>query len=252
MKSITIKNTVLGEGMPKVCAPLVGTSPKALLEEAAVFTSLPIDIAEWRADWFGPIMDPDFPGQILPQLNTALGGLPLLFTFRTHGEGGNLPASISAYRALAEKAVSSRQIDLVDVELFTGDEIVKDLVNLAHRHQVKVILSNHDFNSTPDEEELIGRLTRMEELGADIAKIAVTPQTPEDVLALLSATRKASARLSCPVITMSMKGTGLISRLSGELFGSCLTFGSVKQASAPGQIDVCRLKDILSVIHDSL
>jgi len=54
-----------------------------------------------------------------------------------------------------------------------------------------------------------------------------------------------------PVITMSMGGTGVISRLSGEVFGSALTFALAGQASAPGQIEVARLKEVLKVIHDS-
>ena len=86
-------------------------------------------------------------------------------------------------------------------------------------------------------------------MSADIAKIAVMPQNPGDVLTLLSATFEASQSLSCPVITMSMKGTGLISRLSGEVFGSCLTFGSAGEPSAPGQIDAAQLKRVLEMIH---
>ena len=92
----------------------------------------------------------------------------------------------------------------------------------------------------------------MEALGADIAKIAVMPNSPADVLTLLSATEQAFRTLSCPVISMSMKGTGLVSRLSGEIFGSCLTFGSVGGASAPGQIDVTELKMILETMHRGL
>ena len=52
-----------------------------------------------------------------------------------------------------------------------------------------------------------------------------------------------------PIITMSMSGMGVISRLAGEVFGSALTFGSVKAASAPGQIPVDKLNNILEVIH---
>ena len=92
----------------------------------------------------------------------------------------------------------------------------------------------------------------MDFFGADIAKIAVMPQSAGDVLTLLSATEKASRTLSCQVISMSMKGTGLISRLSGEVFGSCLTFGAAGGASAPGQIDVGELRGILETIHRNL
>ena len=130
--------------------------------------------------------------------------------------------------------------------------MIRETVDLAHRHQVSVILSNHDFAATPKEEEILRRLHHMEDLGADIAKIAVMPQSAGCVLTLLSATHKASQSLSCPLITMSMKGTGLISRLSGEVFGSCLTFGSVKEASAPGQIEVGKLKEFLTAIHENL
>jgi len=140
----------------------------------------------------------------------------------------------------------------VDLELFSGDDMIRETIDLAHRHQVSVILSNHDFAATPKEEEILRRLHHMEDLGADIAKIAVMPQSAGDVLTLLSATHKASQSLSCPLITMSMKGTGLISRLSGEVFGSCLTFGSVKEASAPGQIEVGKLKEFLTAIHENL
>ena len=56
----------------------------------------------------------------------------------------------------------------------------------------------------------------MEKLGADIAKIAVMPRCPEDVLTLLTATVTARRQLTCPVVTMAMAGTGLISRVWGK------------------------------------
>ena len=167
-------------------------------------------------------------------------------------KGGHVSAPLPAYRSLVEQAIRSGHVHLVDLELLSGDDMVRETVELAHRHQVRVILSNHDFAATPKEDDILRRLHHMEELGADIAKIAVMPRSARDVLTLLSATDKASQSLSCPVITMSMKGTGLISRLSGEVFGSCLTFGSVKEASAPGQIEAGKLKDILTTIHENL
>jgi 3-dehydroquinate dehydratase-1 len=54
-----------------------------------------------------------------------------------------------------------------------------------------------------------------------------------------------------PIITMSMSGEGVISRLAGEVFGSCLTFGAAKKASAPGQIGVNELSNVLETIHKS-
>ena len=55
-----------------------------------------------------------------------------------------------------------------------------------------------------------------------------------------------------PIITMSMAGTGLISRLCGEVFGSAATFGAVGKVSAPGQMNAEDLNTILTLIHKSL
>ena len=83
---------------------------------------------------------------------------------------------------------------------------------------MKVIASNHDFRATPSKEEIIIRLIKMQEIGADILKIAVMPQNSRRLLTLLSATEE-MMRLYAerPLITMSMGSAGLISRLCGNL-----------------------------------
>ena len=118
---------------------------------------------------------------------------------------------------------------------------------------MKVVASNHDFHKTPAQEEIVSRLCKMQELGADIPKIAVMPQNKKDVLTLLSASREMSEEhADRPIITMSMAGTGVISRLCGEVFGSALTFGAAGKASAPGQMGVEDLKTVLELLHKSL
>ena len=101
-----------------------------------------------------------------------------------------------------------------------------------------VMASNHDFQKTPSTEEMVRRLRRMEELGADAAKLAVMPTNRQDVLNLLQATVTAAETLSVPVVTMSMGSMGVISRICGSLTGSAMTFASAGEASAPGQIPV--------------
>ena len=55
-----------------------------------------------------------------------------------------------------------------------------------------------------------------------------------------------------PIITMSMAGTGVISRLCGEVFGSSMTFGAVGKASAPGQMGAEDLNTVLALLHDAM
>ena len=89
-------------------------------------------------------------------------------------------------------------------------------------------------------------------MNADIPKIAVMPQNRKDVLTLLAATEEMATNYADrPIITMSMAGTGLISRLSGEVFGSCLTFGTAGNISAPGQIDALKLRSVLHILHEN-
>ena len=87
------------------------------------------------------------------------------------------------------------------------------------------------------------RLTHMQKLGADIPKIAVMPKDRQDVLTLLAATAEVSEKAACPIITMSMAGNGIVSRLCGEVFGSAVTFGAGKKASAPGTDRCGRAKE---------
>lgn len=253
MTSVKVRNISIGDGIPKICVPIVGITREEIITEAKSFSSIPVDVVEWRVDWFEQVFDLEKVVGVLKELREALGELPLLMTFRTSKEGGEKSISASDYARLNIEAAKSGYVDLVDVEIFTGDEIVKEIIDAVHNYGVKVIASNHDFDKTPDRDDIVGRLRKMQELGADIPKIAVMPQSAKDVLTLLSATDEMVTKYADrPIITMSMAGTGLISRLCGEVFGSALTFGAAKKASAPGQMEVNDLSTVLQLLHRAL
>ena len=158
-----------------------------------------------------------------------------------------------AYEALNLAVARSGDADLVDVEIFTGDETVSRIIEGAHAAGVAVIASNHDFDKTPEKDDIIGRLKKMQQMGADLLKIAVMPHSTRDLLTLLDATEEMN-RLYAerPVITMSMGGVGVLSRMCGEVFGSALTFGAAGQASAPGQMQVEDLHTVLRLLHTAM
>lgn len=253
MKQIVeVRNVKFGEGMPKICVPLIGKNNKELIEEANFLKTLNLDVVEWRIDYHQEVEDIDQMKESLKVLREALGDLPLLVTFRSKKEGGEREVSIDYYAELNKAMAETGMADMIDVELFTGDEIVKEIVDFAHSKNVKVVMSNHDFFKTPAKEEIISRLCKMQEMNADLPKIAVMPQTTEDVLTLLSATNEmVTKHADRPIITMSMAGLGVISRLAGEAFGSALTFGAAKAASAPGQVPVEKLAQVLEILHES-
>lgn len=253
MQTVQVRNVTLGEGRPKICVPIVSKTRDEIIKDANKCRELGADVVEWRVDWFEHATDLSAVREVLQSLTDALEGIPLLFTFRTAREGGEKSIDPDTYAGLNKAVIDTGMVDLVDVELFTGDSIVIDLVKDAHKNGVKIISSNHDFDKTPPKEEIIKRLCKMQELGADILKIAVMPTTKEDVLTLLSATSETMEQhTDRPLITMSMGPMGMVSRLSGEIFGSALTFGSAGKSSAPGQIAISELKTVLDIIHSSL
>lgn len=250
MQTVKVRNIEIGAGIPKICVPIVGVTREDILEAAKAITSTKADVVEWRVDWYEDIFDFAKTEETMKALREVLGETPILFTFRTSKEGGEKAIEPGPYAELNKNAARSGYVDLVDVEVFTGDDIVKDIVAAAHECGVKVVASNHDFDKTPSKEEIVSRLVKMQELGADIPKIAVMPTCRRDVLTLLAATEEMyTDHADRPIITMSMAGTGLISRLCGEVFGSALTFGAAKKASAPGQAAVNELNDMLQFLH---
>lgn len=253
MNTVTVKNVVLGDGIPKICVPIVAKTKEEIVEEAKSFSAIPVDVVEWRADWFEDVDDLKKVKEVLKELVPILNGTPILFTFRTSKEGGERAIEPEEYALLNKEIAADKLVDMIDVEAFTGDEIVKDIIESAHSNGVKVVASNHDFDKTPSKEDIIYRLRKMQDLGADIPKIAVMPKSKADVLTLLEATLVMSEQYADrPIITMSMSGMGVISRLAGEVFGSALTFGAAKKASAPGQIGVNDLSEVLHLINSNM
>lgn len=276
MTPVIVRNTVFGEGKPKVCIPIVGKTREEICRAAEEITSLPAELIEWRADWLSVFSGEHTAGresaktesaekeftekesaekeitEVLIKLRRIVGeAMPILFTIRTKNEGGQAEISLSDYCRLNLLAVQGGA-DFIDVELSAGQSAADELIRAAHSQGKKVILSSHDFSGTPGEEEMLDRLRRMQELNGDISKLAVMPRSAVDVIRLLSVTaRMKEAYADRPFITMSMGAQGLVSRLAGESFGSCVTFGCAGTASAPGQMEAETLSRILEAIHQS-
>jgi 3-dehydroquinate dehydratase I len=252
-RNVTVRGLTIGEGAPKICVPMVGATITELVEEASFLKTVDLDVVEWRVDFFEHVEDIEKVKEALYAIRSILLDTPLVFTFRSKKEGGENEVSVAYYFELNKVMAESGQVDIVDVELFNDDEEVKRLVATAHSCDVFVIISNHDFDKTPAKEEIVSRLRKAQELGGDLPKIAVMPRNTTDVLTLLDATNTMNEQYADrPIITMSMAGKGVISRLAGEIFGSALTFGAAKKASAPGQVPVTDLRNILSVINRHL
>lgn len=244
MATVKVRNMVLGEGSPKIAVPNVGTSEDEILASSKEIAAAKPDIMEWRIDYYEDgIKDNEKLIATAKKIRETVGELPVLVTFRTKNEGGVLELGEDEYLDLVQTVIVNRLCDAVDVELFHDEKHVKEIVQQAHNYNVVVIMSNHDFEKVPAKDVIEFRLKKMAELGADVPKLACMPHNADDVLTLLSATNDVHKELVNPIITMAMADLGKVSRVAGQVFGSCLSFGAVGKVSAPGQLSIEDLRN---------
>lgn len=250
MNSVQVKNIKIGEGIPKICIPITGASRVEIEKELEVIAARKPDLAEWRVDCYEEGKDSEKNREMLKTINDCLGQIPLIFTFRTAREGGNQEIIFEDYVKLLKEAAKTGLADIIDVEAFFCEEETKSLTEALKQDGVKVLASNHHFHRTPDRDEIVDRMKRMDEYGADILKIAVMPENKLDVYTLLEATVQMQEVSTKPVVTMSMGKTGVLSRICGEFTGSCITFAAGVKASAPGQVEAEKMRELLEKIHE--
>ncbi len=251
---------------------------------AAAATGI-VDAVEWRIDPLLVVASGPAQGgvrtsvhslaeaalRLLPSALTA--GLPILLTVRTGFEGGQVEITEDDYAEVVRELIAG----VADVEADAGTaagtgptgtaasgvpgiassgvpvaidvEIDRaasgSLIASAQEAGVPVVASHHNFESTDSAERLLKTFAAMSEAGAHVAKVAMMPQAPADVLRLLEATAAAEASLPVPVLGISMGSLGRTSRIMGADFGSCATFAQIGQASAPGQVEASVLAEIL-------
>ena len=245
MNTVKVRDLVLGDGVPKICVPVIAHTYQELEKALNQLEGSPYDLVEFRADFYFEEED-----RALERIRSCIGSRPLLYTLRTSEEGGEIAPGEEAYQARILSAAG--KADLVDIQLarlHPEEGVARHsgaLIKAVHRTQAKVILSWHDFEKTPDRQALSDTLRAMQRAGCDIAKIAVMPKNRLDVLALM----EASVRMyedpdACPFITMSMGTLGKVTRVAALLTGSCITFGTAGSMSAPGQIPSEKLREIL-------
>ena len=253
-KPILLHGKPVGDGrFPLIITPLVGATPEAIAGELAAIVPKTPDLLEWRIDFFAAIGDVGRVIDTARAIRAAAGGIPVLLTRRNVTEGGQpIPAPESAVVAMYAAACEARCVELIDYELSNAPADLATLREASARHDVAMVMSYHNFQATPDAATLDAKFAQAQALGADVGKVAVMPQDPADVLALLAATWRASQALSIPLISMSMGGIGSISRMIGWVYGSAATFAVGKSSSAPGQVAIDELRAVLATSRQAV
>lgn len=248
MTPVSFKGLSIGSGAPKICVPITGADTNTVIGQAGEAVSSAADLVEWRLDYFNDLENTVEIIATTNRLTEILGELPLLVTLRDRAEGGKRQIADSDYLNLYTELMLNTDITAIDVEWQRDKTVTNQLIDLATRHQVRTIISHHEFDHTPTESEMLQQLNDMAALNGDIVKLAVMPLSNDDVLNLMNVTHRASQTFEQPIITMAMGDLGTVTRVAGQTFDSVLTFASVHSQSAPGQLTVDQTRRILNVL----
>jgi len=244
---------IAGGKFPLICTPLVGRTFDRLMSELDEVLSMKPDVLEWRVDFFEHIGDAVAVIAAATAIKNKAGKIPLLFTRRSVIEGGEkIALSEAQVISLYKTVCASNCIDLIDYELANGPANIAQVRASACDNGIVLVLSSHNFSFTSGLETLTEKFLLADQLGADVAKVAVMPRDLDDVLTLLSATHEASKKLRIPLISMSMGPLGAITRMSAGVFGSAMSFAVGAASSAPGQIPIEDLNTVLRILDTSM
>ena len=235
-----------------ICVPIVGPTIKDIFSQVQEAAQAKVDLIELRPDmWMkgSSISEEEYIPTIVnlvEEVHSKYEKMPMLFAWRSLSEGGETSLSNENYGNLLQAIVDQNVVDAVDVELFAYTDIIGQIIKEAHHQGLQTVMSYHNFLSTPKVKRLHIYAERMISAGAAVIKFALMPTTNEDVLSVLQFTKELTERYpQLPRITMSMGKLGQMTRTCGHVFGNCLTFGTLGQASAPGQVEVAVLKQLV-------
>ena len=173
---------------------------------------------------------------------------PLLFTNRPLWEGGAFDGTEK--RRIAPLLEAVRQdVAYIDFELRADQRLRKRLLAATRMTSTRMVLSWHNFESTPPQAELEDVLAQMVESGAHIGKIVTTAHSPEDALRVLGLQEQAKAA-NFPLSCFCMGAPGRITRLATLYLGGFMTYACLNdaEATAPGQLSLEQLQKLTALL----
>ena len=213
-----------------ICVPIVEKNYESVIEAAKNSIEAGADLIELRID----AMDhpnPDEVSNIIKDIK-----YPIIATNRMIEEGGLFRGSEAERTDIMLAA--AKHADIVDIELQTDEEYLDKIVKASK----STIVSYHNFEKTPSADILLKIINQERKLG-DIAKFAVMPKNISDTLIVLDVLSQVEK-----TIGISMGEIGRYTRVVAPLFGSPITFASINNISAPGQLDIRTTKNFLDKI----
>lgn len=161
----------------------------------------------------------------------------IIITARHPSEGGVNDLPLRQRRELLLRFLPHAKF--VDLELRSAHSMAP-VIHAARQAGVHLILSFHDFQSTPAQRSLQARAHAAKKNGADIFKIATRTDSKSDLVRLVGFFLNCDANI--PISAMGMGKFGRESRKQLAALGSILNYGSIGRTHIAGQPSVTELK----------
>ncbi|HFH9837323.1 TPA: type I 3-dehydroquinate dehydratase [Streptococcus suis] len=222
----------------KIVVPIM---PKSIEEVAAIDLERleDADIIEWRADY----LPKEEILTVAPAVFEKFVGREIVFTIRTRKEGGEIELTDEEYVKIIKEVATLYQPDYIDFEYFSHQAVFEEMLDFPN-----LVLSYHNFEETP--ENFMEIMSELTSLSPAVVKMAVMANTEQDALDVMNYTRGfKTLNAEQTFATMSMGKIGMLSRIAGMVTGSCWTFASLDEASAPGQISLANTRKFLDVLE---
>jgi 3-dehydroquinate dehydratase-1 len=184
-----------------------------------------------------------------------------IFTFRRIQEGGQYNLSKDQRFAVLRLLIEVKP-DYLDIEINSQSKLLKDIIDLAYENEVKLIYSYHNFEKSLSYEEANDILVNFsqklrDELSIDldriigsVFKIILTAQDFDDNVVVLNICKKLYQQEN-KFVCFAMGELGILSRILCVKFGSLWTYGSLEDKTAPGQIKIGKMREIIQLLFDN-
>jgi 3-dehydroquinate dehydratase type I len=222
----------------KLCIPLKASGINELLQK--------IEEAGTQADivelWLGELSREKLDWDAL----FAVKKTPYLLNCKGQKEGGNFQGTDQKKLEILLEG-SQRGAEYVDLHFEFPEELITKFIQ--EKGGTDLILSAHFFQNTPEIDTLKSLADTMQNLGADIVKIATTATEERDLSTIMKLTMYLRER-ERRFIVLSMGALGKPSRIITPLLGGEMMFAALsdEEITAPGQMTAVEMHRIMSAL----
>jgi 3-dehydroquinate dehydratase-1 len=227
-----------------ICVAISANNVESAIEKSNDAISKGASLIEIRIDHFEEPHDADVIA-LVKKVSSKV-----ILTVRKPGEGGKYPFVETERVKLIQKCITANP-HAIDLEFSIEAEVLASLIKLSRQQDVRVILSFHDFEKTPEVKEMKDIILDAVSKKVDYVKIIGTANCVEDNLKMLSLPQIAQEN-GVKIVSFSMGRKGTISRILSPIFGAAFTFASLDEPTAPGQIQIEEMKNYLETFTSKL